>query len=505
MDTVINPQSIRIKIVFCIAFLLIFFVGYFDSLSILFRLWAGIEETIYRYGFLVLACTCYLLYLKRFEFKAFVTQTNYWALIPAAGLATAWAVAALAGVQTVQLAVLPLLLLSVMTASFGLGFLRLTGVPILLLLFAIPLWWPLLPLLKDGTTLATELFLRAIDKPVFVEGYFLHLPGGSFFVDDGCAGLRFLLVTLILGFMSVDMHALSLKQGAILLGFGVTMALVANWIRVIIVVLVGDYTKMEHRLVDDHNDLGWLVYSVLVLLPLFLLIGRFTAQELPATEVGKGTVDPANSKVKPFVISYVLAVGILVTGPLLLTLVRFQDYELREVSLPAIPAGWRDAGNIGSQWRANYIGADNYLYNRYRGEDGLVELHIVNYANQQEGVELINVDNTLTDGEQWKIVPDSEQQLEIDIESGDVVNVLTAEIESTQGEHKLIWYWFDIGSYPTTNTYMAKVFQLLVLVNGRKDANLVAVASDCGFNCAFAAERIERFVQEAYSSLKASL
>lgn len=503
MELITKLSPTRARLVAYVAFLLVFILAYLESASILFNLWAGVEETIYQYGFLVLACTCYLLYLKRPEILNFQIRPSAWALAPSLMLAGAWFAASLVGVQTVQLAVLPFLLLAVTTTFFGLTFLRLAGMPILLLLFAIPLWWPLLPFLKDATTLVTEMFLRAIAKPVFVEGYYLHLPGGSFFVDDGCAGLRFLLVTLILSFMSIDMHAMSAKKGAILLGIGVLLALIANWIRVIVVVLVGDYTEMEHRLVNDHNDLGWFVYGVVVLLPFFFLMGKLTTGALlPAGRETPAEREQGDSK--RYLLIYLFAIVILVAGPLLSAMVRFQDYPDRVVTLPQSSPFWTTTSSGASDWQANYQGANQYLYNQYEGDAGLAELHLFNYANQQEGVELINVENTLTDDDLWRIVPGTESQASVAIGAEDI-DVVKAQIESSSGEQKLVWYWFNVGGLPTNDTYVAKVYQLIALINGRKDASLIAIAADCGLNCAGAAEIISSFAGDRYSAISEGL
>mgnify|MGYP003669638588 CR=1 FL=1 len=500
MDLTTNLSPTRARLFAYLAFVLIFFIAYSDSMTVLFNLWTGVEQTIYQYGFLVLASTCYLLYLKRPQIVAFRSRPTGWALLPSLVLTAVWFVASLVGVQTVQLAVLPFLILAMTSAFFGTKFLRLIGLPILLLLFAIPLWWPLLPFLKDATTLVTEGFLRAIAKPVFVEGYFLHLPGGSFFVDDGCAGLRFLLVTLILSFMSIDLYALKWKQGLVLLGIAVSLALVANWIRVIVVVLVGDYTKMQHRLVSDHNDLGWVVYAVVVLLPFFFLVGKLMTKEEPhpANSIHAGQTA---SDSKHYLLIYLFALIIMISGPALSAMVRFQEYPDRVVSMPQSSQGWRTTSNTDPAWKANYLDASQYLYSQFEGAAGQVELHIFNYANQQEGVELINVDNTLTDEEVWRTLPGTESQFVIDLDEGGTIDVLSAEIESESGQRKLLRYWFDVGGLHSSGTYSAKLYQLIALLNGRKDASLIVVASDCGFNCSNAQELISSFTGDMYSSI----
>lgn len=145
MDLTTKLSPTRARLIAYAGFLLVFIFAYAESVTILFNFWSGVEEGVYDYGFLVLACTCYLLYLKRSQIVEFPIRPYGWALLPCLLLAGAWFIASLVGVQTVQLAVLPFLILAMTTTFFGTNFLRLAGLPILLLLFAIPLWWPLLP------------------------------------------------------------------------------------------------------------------------------------------------------------------------------------------------------------------------------------------------------------------------------------------------------------------------------------------------------------------------
>ena len=150
--------------------LLLLALAYFDSWMALFALWASQDQSAYSFGFLVLLCTCYLVYLKRGQLADLNIRHAPWLLLPVLLLSCLWVVASFVELQTVQLAVLPLMVLATTTAFFGTNHFRLTALPVLLLLFAVPLWWPLLPILKDITVLVTEGFLRVIGKPLFVGG-----------------------------------------------------------------------------------------------------------------------------------------------------------------------------------------------------------------------------------------------------------------------------------------------------------------------------------------------
>ena len=56
--------------------------------------------------------------------------------------------------------------------------------------------------------------------------------------------------------------------------------------------------------------------------------------------------------------------------------------------------------------------------------------------------------------------------------------VLEQELESASGQQRLVWYWYRVAGFDTTNQYKAKGLQLLGLVMGEPQASVVAVAVD---------------------------
>lgn len=489
--------------------LLLFLLSYYDSVEILLGLWSGREETIYRYGFLVLACSLYLLIIKREQFQHAEIKPAYWSLIPAALFGFAWFAFGLADISSLQLGVLPLILLSLVGLLYGREHIRLSAIPVLILLFAIPLWWPGYPILKDATTLATETFLRLIDKPVFVEGYYLHLPGGSFFVDDGCAGLRFLLVTLILGFVTIDLHALSLKKSLALLGIGVGLALVANWVRVIIVVLVGDATRMEHRWVTDHNDVGWFVYGVCVLLPFFAFIHYATNPEIESIDSQKVAAEKKIQK-RTVLPAIVLSVVAVVFGPMLNQLVNRQAIPLYDPVLPVAVAPWTNISSPAQQvagltWQPAYSNETKRDVGVFAIQDEQVNLHLVNYAVQSDTADLINLGNQLADGEDWEALPGTSLGVQITIDEAMDLSVNEVQLSGPGNARLLVWYWFEVGAFTVSNTNLAKIYQLLSLLSGRQDANLLALAINCEGLCQPKGEILEQFLQAHFVAIKAGV
>src|SRR5690606_28064617 len=132
-------------------------LAYYPTLREVFSVWSGAgDSSSYTHGFLVLGCGLYLILARRDQLAALRPQPSPWGLLPLAGASVLWFLAVVVGVQMLQMAVLPVLLLSLVWAVCGSAILRVVALPIILLFFALPLWQPLLPLLQDITTFVSH-------------------------------------------------------------------------------------------------------------------------------------------------------------------------------------------------------------------------------------------------------------------------------------------------------------------------------------------------------------
>ncbi len=128
------------------------------------------------------------------------------------------------------------------------------------------------------------------DIPVFVENEFVTIPAGVFEIARGCSGLRYIIVSLAISSLYVFLYLRTFKSAFIFILFAVVGALVTNWLRIVFLILIGDYTNMESSLMTDHNNFGWYIYVPVALIQFYLGGKLEQADEKmrsinPATEV----------------------------------------------------------------------------------------------------------------------------------------------------------------------------------------------------------------------------
>ncbi|WP_427978862.1 exosortase [Agarivorans sp.] len=140
----------------------------------------------------------------------------------------------------------------------------------LVMIFATPIWGVLSPPLQHLSTNMVELVMSYTHVPSYFEGNVVSIPSGQFEIANGCSGLRYFITSLFLCLLYIYFNIRNLKKAILFLVVGLAGALVVNWIRIIVIILIGHETQMQSELIYDHNDLGWYLYIPYLVLAFYL-------------------------------------------------------------------------------------------------------------------------------------------------------------------------------------------------------------------------------------------
>jgi EpsI family protein len=276
--------------------------------------------------------------------------------------------------------------------------------------------------------------------------------------------------------------------------------MVANWLRVFLVIYAGHLTDMQHFLVQvDHYYFGWALFMVMMV-PVFVLARRLeTAQFTPVVPAGPAAVggshDPglvdlgAPRKVparwRVFAAS---ALAGLAAAPLAWLLLSQTTVPPPPDALPAGRAGWELLGEARPDWEPNYRGADAVLGGGYWRNGQGVDAWIVYYERPSQGRELANTSNRLAARRDGRLVLDGRE----------------ARLSAAGGQ-RLIWYSHIIGGRESTGTMTAKLHQILGTLSGQPDAALLAVSAICDADCDAARDLLEAFEADMGSVLRSAI
>src|SRR5690606_1296824 len=107
--------------------------------------------------------------------------------------------------------------------------------------------------LQDITTAVVSRALDWTGITAHIDGYFVTIAAGVFEIAEGCSGMRYLTVSLALStFYGLSWYA-RWRTRILLIAVAGAVAMVANWVRVYSLIVVGDMTDMQHYLIAESH------------------------------------------------------------------------------------------------------------------------------------------------------------------------------------------------------------------------------------------------------------
>ena len=263
-----------IKVIALALLLVIISLIFFDSSMTLISKWLKFTES-YGHGFLVLYIIFFEIYKKSSELK--FTKPTLGALVFSILSSTVtiitWKLSLDYQVQLIeQLAVYTLWVLTI-PLLFSFSAIRILWFPLFFFVFALPVWDQLNDLLVIWTSKAVSVMLVSTPVTFHLYDNVIELPFGTLIIADSCSGLRYLIVGAAMATYAAYTEKLTVAQGAAFIVIGVAVSILANWIRVMLLTVIGYYTKMESSLMTDHDNFGLILFFVLFF-PLLLVITK---------------------------------------------------------------------------------------------------------------------------------------------------------------------------------------------------------------------------------------
>jgi exosortase len=219
-----------------------------------------------------------------------------------------WAVLELARIDTLAYFALPAGVAGITWAL--LGWQRLISfLPyILVLSLSLPFWTDLVPALVHLASAVVGTWVRWMDMPALIEGNSITVPFGRLVIEDGCSGIRYVAISILLAAIASILNDYRWRGWLASLTVAITLALIVNWVRIAILVVVGYQSEMQSDLLTDHELMGWLVYGAFIIPVMYFSPVRKRNPDSQA--------QPASVNKKGYI---AIAVAVLI-GPVALTL-----------------------------------------------------------------------------------------------------------------------------------------------------------------------------------------
>jgi exosortase len=480
-----TPYSRRLWMLAVLA--IIVSATFWPSTAVLLAQWSDFVNITFTHGWLILAVCIWLVARAGPDIR--LAPARPWALAQLVLIAgvLAWMVSFRASIQDLHVTIFPALFWLAAAAAFGWRVARLLIFPVGFFVFALPSWAQLGNPLQELTVLAMRLLLGMTGPAAEIRGDLIHIPNGSFRIEEGCSGLHFMIVGLAVAALHGELRRDSIRLRIAGLVLMAVLALLANWVRVYVIIQAGYLTDMRSYLVSvSHYWFGWGVFAV-ALVVFFWVANRWPSQ-MPATRLETEVVsDVARANdVRGFVVAVVLVVAL----PLISVLVRAvrPPAPLSDVPFVVLSAPWFAAPpGSDSSWWPEFAGADDTEYLQVeKPGTAPVEVFRARYRQQRQGAELVGGTSSLL-GPQLRWRGEQRQSTPAGI---------FGETEAADAkEHRsLIWWRYQIGDRSFTRALPCQLWYGLTATLSSPQSSLIALRANCQGDCAGARRQLNELV-----------
>lgn len=488
-----------ISTVFAILALLII---YGQNISSMLAVW---ENNTYAHCFFIFPIACYLIWKRTPYLTNIVPEPDYRPLLLLAGLGLLWLIANVVMVNVVQqyamILMIPLLVWTILGRELVMELLF----PLLFLLCSVPVGDFMVPAMLDFTADFTVAMLRLTGIPVYRDGNSFSIPSGDWSVVDACAGLRYFIASITLGFLFAYLTYRSYFRRVVFIILSALVPILANGFRAYLIVILGHLSDMKLGVGADHFVYGWIFFGLSM--ALLFWVGSFWREEVEteSSPVQQPKVPEQPCPLRKFLVPALTALGIAGLWPAWAAW-SSQDIASPDVAIPALQlprtiGAWRQTALM-TDWRPSYAGATDRLAVAYTDGQAEVEVFIEYYRRQGPGHELLSVNNRLvgphdsrwtTHGDQSRLVPLDKVELD----------VLQSKLLSPE-QKLLVWRTHWMADTFVTNQFQGKYLQIRdKLLGGSLGQAALFMATVTGDETSKSAEVLRGFAMDALPALMA--
>ena len=448
--------------------LLLSAICFYEAFLFLFEKWSDIDHGAYNHGFLLLAIALYFFFRQPQKKQEIGNDYSNIGLIFSIFLIVGIFFFNTIHIVAAEILLLYFLLTSLLVSFYGFSLAKRAIFSFGMILFALPIWDEFGPILQYWTTQMAYLMVKISGLPIVKEGNLLHVPAGVFEVASSCSGLSYFLAAASLAVIYSYQYRHSKKDMAIVIGSIIFASVVSNWIRVFIIVIVGQMTDMQHSLVEDHFSLGWVVFGAFFII-LVLVFNRVLHVEAARCDevVAQSYVNETNGynpiklAVLPFVLLFIAVFSFLGNE-------RANDGSLGADII--IPEAFFESNNfpaLGGRWP----GETKKYYKDVR-QGAVVYLYHGLITHQTQGNEIVSSSPKLIDTDRWLIVDSGEWKV------GNGSSVIRFLVQSKlDGAYYTVWQWYKVSGINTSSKLMAKLYEFLGVLRGDNSGAFVVLVA----------------------------
>jgi EpsI family protein len=369
--------------------------------------------------------------------------------------------------------------------------------PIGFLYFAMPAWSGLVTPLQALSIHVNSVLIWLTGLPAYISGDVVQVPAGTLEIAGGCGGRHSFVVGLTLAALYGELARDTLRWRLTWIGLMGLLALIANWVRIFVIVAAAVATDMQTFLVTvDHYWFGWGMF--LLAFVGFLWIagrlhggGKVSTQSVTAVNSESSRVRWTGFVAMLFSLSVLPALG-------------YATDNLRTVSgaihidWPAAPQGWQGPVPVTtSEWQPLFRNATLLAHQQYLDPHGQpVEVFVVAYRVQRQSAKLLAYRNTLFERDNGL------RSVGKGFSASAVGSWREDTVVDASGQRSIIWSRYSIGAHAFVRPWLAQLWYGIAAMTSPALSSLTALRASCDTDCAAAREQLASAAAELQPALR---
>jgi len=460
---------------------------FWDGLDQMWGWW--IDSPEYSHGLLIPPVAAFLIWQQKDQLERLAFNGSWWglALVLLGGFLLL--LGQLATIYTLVQYAYVITLCGLVLSFTGIKPFRLLAVPLLILVFMIPLpQFMLANLSTKLQLLSSQLsvdFMRLFGISVFVEGNVIDLGGYQLQVAEACDGLRYLFPLMTLGFLMAYFYKGATWKRILLFLSSIPITVLMNSVRVGTIGLMVEHWGIAMAEGFLHQFQGWAVFMVSAALMLgeIAVLNRIghesgTWRQLFGVEFPAASPKGATFQKRGLPNAFIAASGLLLAFVAVsLFIPRPAEVFPARASFSEFPMNldpWTGQRGSLEGIFLDQLKLDDYLLADYADGAGLPPVNLyVSYYNSQRKGEAVHSPRSCLPGGGWQLRAFDQRTLNGVSIDGRPLRVNRTLIELGE-QRQLVYYWFQQRGRVITNEFVVKWYLFWdALTRHRTDGALV--------------------------------
>jgi len=458
-----------------------------------------IESTAYNHCFLIIPLVGFLLWERRVVIASVSPSPTLWPLLAMPFLSGLWLIGTILDIQEARQILLVAMFEVVVLVALGPRVFWLLLAPLLFLFFLAPSGAFLVPTLQKITAQISVSGLEWLHIPVFSDGFMIEIPEGTFEVAEACAGLRFLIASIVFGcFFAVVMYQ-SVIRRALFITLSLVVPIAANGMRALGIIVLAHLEGSAAAVEADHVLYGWFFFTLVIIL--LIAIGMTFAQKIDRRIPMRsgGWSKPAAWR---FAIAIPAALLLALAGPAYAARLNalYPPAPLAVAHPPPIAAPWQSLSDPAADWHPSVYGADREFLDGFEEpSSGIVIRYVALYRLRATGDALTKTGNRLVDDRRWHITEYGHAETTLD---GKPTTVASTEIVSGQ-RHRLVWSFYVVDGRIAAGLLETKLLRARAVLLDREPVGaFVAISASMDDPKDPAEHQLDRFLAASRPSIE---